>query len=65
MLIYIFYKILKIINTMKNYYFINITIIATLLHSLLETWLFNFNGLSHVFWLIILSTLELKKDINE
>lgn len=66
MLIYIFYKILKIINTMKNYYFINITIIATLLHSLLETWLFNFNGLlTMFFWLIILSTLELKKDINE
>ena len=45
---------------------INITIIATLLHSLLETWLFNFNGLlTMFFWLIILSTLELKKDINE
>jgi O-antigen ligase len=59
---FIFYKSFKILKARKTTPYLAVTIVAVLLHSLLETWIFNFYGLlAIVFWTLILASFQKDK----
>jgi hypothetical protein len=59
---YIFYQVYIIAKETKYHLFLSLTLIGTLLHSQLETWVFNFNGfITLFFWLLVITVLELSE----
>lgn len=62
---YLFYQVYLKLKYIHELSYVTVTLIAVLFHSLLETWLFNFNGLLAIFfWMIIISSFETKTIIR-